>query len=85
LTFSLPLGGCGKANSAAEAKKQLLETAEKFEGPFAAVVKSHVEQVESGNWPISMADEEMAKGKFTRETRDAYQVWRKAYLAEKKK
>jgi hypothetical protein len=74
--------------SAAEAKERLLEISRKHDGAFAACTRSVVKCVESGNWPLSMGDGQMreyvAKGTITQETYAAYEVWRKAYLAEKK-
>ena len=71
--------------SAAEARKELMDTAKKMEGPFAAAIEGYVKAVENGNWPWSMADNEFQPGKFTPETIAAYNKWRAAKLADTKK
>lgn len=77
----------GRGKAAAAAKKALLETAEKVDGPFIAVVKDIVDAVESGDQPFSVADSRMYdfgpdSYQFAPETRSAYQRWRAAKLAE---
>lgn len=74
--------GGGKAVSAAEARKELMDTAEKMEGILAINVASVVQAVESGGWPWSVADKEFRPGGFSPETIAAYQKWRTAKLAE---
>lgn len=91
LIAAIGCGGSGRmagGKSAASAKKELLETAEKIEGPFAAVVKDVVDAVETGDQPFSVADTRMYefgpdKHQFSRETLSAYQRWRAAKIAEK--
>ena len=77
-------GSGGKTASAADARKELMDTAKQMDGPFAIAVKGYVESVENGSWPWSMADNEFLPGKFTPETIAAYKKWRAAKLAEDK-
>jgi hypothetical protein len=92
ILVSLPLIGCGgnsdsgsgvqsESQSPAAAKKHLLDTAKKMDGPFAAVVQDVVDSVESGDAPWSIADERMQDGDFTPETMAAYQAWRNAMIS----
>lgn len=74
----------GKAVSAADARKELMDTAEKMEGAFAVAVESYVTQLEEGNWSWSMLDNEFRPGKRTPETIAAYKKWRAVKIAEDK-
>jgi hypothetical protein len=84
LAFCLALVGCG-SKSAADAKKELLETSKKMDGDMSAAVVEYVKYVEDGEWSWSMADEEFRPGKFAPETVEAYKKWRAAKIAESKK
>jgi hypothetical protein len=74
-----------RRNSAAEARRELFETANKMEGPFSEAVEEYIRQVENGNWSWNMLDEYFLPGKFTPETIAAYRQWRAAKLAESEK
>jgi hypothetical protein len=76
--------GAGSASSkqrTADARRELLATAEKMEGAMAEAVRAYVEYVEAGEWSWAMMDEAMYSGKFTIETAAAYRKWREAMVA----
>ncbi|MFM8479435.1 MAG: hypothetical protein ACKOEO_26915, partial [Planctomycetaceae bacterium] len=73
--------------SAARAKQQLLQIAEKVEGPFLEVIEDIVDAVETGDQPFSVADNRIYefrpdKHQFARETIAAYEVWKTAKIRE---
>jgi hypothetical protein len=72
--------------SVGELRKELRETAKQMEGPFAEVVETFVGDFESGSsgWSWSMLDDKILMGRYTVETKAAYQRWRHAKIAADK-
>lgn len=73
--------------SASRAKQQLLQIAEKVEGPFLEVIEDIVDAVETGDQPFSVADSRIYEFRpdshqFARETIAAYEVWKTAKIRE---
>lgn len=68
--------------SSVEARKELMETADKMEGRNSGKIGAALINFDNGYWSWSMVDKDILGGDFTRETKQAYLRWRKAKLAE---